>query len=111
VNFQKFFNAALFCLMTGVFCLTVSAQAEPWSHRPMPVAAGNNLYCAGYIQHNAISTENKIIGSKDEADKYNYSQNDYMYINMGANKGVSVGDVFAVVRPRATASFSATLFS
>lgn len=87
--------------MTGISSLTVSAQAEPWSRRSMPVAAGNNLYCAGYIQHNAISTENKIIGSKDEADKYNYAQNDFMYINMGANKGVSVGDVFSVVRPRA----------
>lgn len=64
------------------------------------VAKGNNLYCAGYIQSSAISTANKIIGSSSEADKYNYSQNDYMYINMGTDKGVSVGDVFAVVRPR-----------
>lgn len=69
--------------------------------RPIPVAVGNNLHCAGYIQSSAISTENKIVGSKDESDKYNYSQNDFMYINMGRNKGVNVGDQFSVVRPRA----------
>ncbi len=60
----------------------------------------NNLYCAGFIQYNAISTANKIIGAQDEADKYNYAQNDFLYINMGQNKGVSVGDTFSVVRPR-----------
>ena len=70
-------------------------------HQPVPVAKGNNLYCAGYIQYNGISTENRIIGSNDEADKYLYAQNDLMYINMGTNKGVSEGDVFSVVRPRA----------
>lgn len=67
---------------------------------PMAVATGNNLYCAGYIQSSAISTGNRIIGGQDEADQYNYSQNDFLYINMGNNKGVNVGDVFAVVRPR-----------
>lgn len=68
--------------------------------RAMSVAAGNNLYCAGFIQNSAISTGNKIIGGQDEADKYNYSQNDFLYINMGRDKGVNVGDMFAVVRPR-----------
>ncbi len=72
--------------------------------RPKPaqaVAGKNNLYCAGYIQSNAISTANKIIGGQDEADKFTYAQNDFLYINMGNDKGVNVGDMFAVVRPRA----------
>lgn len=73
------------------------------SERPKPaqaVAGRNSLYCAGYIQSNAISTANKIIGGQDEADKFIYAQNDYLYINMGNDKGVNVGDVFAVIRPR-----------
>lgn len=69
--------------------------AKQWS-----VAGGNNLYCAGYIQSSAISDGNKIIGATDEADKYNYAQNDFLFLNMGSNKGVNVGDMFAVVRPR-----------
>ncbi|MBV9216641.1 MAG: hypothetical protein JO053_10720 [Acidobacteria bacterium] len=67
---------------------------------PMPVAVGNNLYCAGYIQTGGISTTNKIVAGQDEADGFHFSQNDYMYINMGRDKGVNVGDIFAVVRPR-----------
>ena len=67
---------------------------------PAAVAGANNLYCAGYIQQSAMSTANRIIGGQDEADQFTYSQNDFLYINMGRDKGVSVGDVFAVVRPR-----------
>ncbi len=110
VNFQKVFinRAALSCLMLMIFSLAAAAQmtgSTPTvkvsdTHKTWAVAEKNNLYCAGYIQYSAISTGNKIIGANEEADKYNYYENDFMYINMGANKGVSVGDVFAVVRPR-----------
>ncbi|MFN0278236.1 MAG: hypothetical protein ACKVRN_06500 [Pyrinomonadaceae bacterium] len=89
--------------MLAVFSSVSFAQSTvivPGS-RTWSVAAGNNLYCAGYIQSSAISDGNKIVGSVDEADKYNFAQNDFMYINMGSNKGVNVGDMFAVVRPRA----------
>ncbi len=67
---------------------------------PAPAAKGNNLYCAGYIQYSPMATGNRIVGANEEADKYNYAAHDFMYINMGSNKGVNVGDVFAVVRPR-----------
>jgi hypothetical protein len=86
--------------------LAQSAKPTPMmvavkAKQPMPIASGSNLYCAGYIQSSAISTGNKIIGGQDEADQFNYTQNDFLYINMGQNKGVNVGDTFAVVRPRA----------
>lgn len=110
MSFQKSLIAriALLSLLLVVFATDLVAQAvRPTptvvtvkNKAPLAVAVGNNLYCAGYIQTSAINTGNKIIGSNDEADKYNYAHNDYMYINMGSNKGVSVGDIFAVVRPR-----------
>jgi len=78
------------------------SQVVVTPRRPMSVAAGNNLYCAGYIQTSGISTGNRIIGAQDEADKYNFAQNDFMYINMGHDKGVKEGDLFSVVRPRGT---------
>lgn len=110
VNFQKSFVklVVLSSLLIVVFSAFAAAQEQrPMTvtnapKRAMDVAGANNLYCAGFIQSNAINTSNKIVGAKDETDKYNYSQNDFMYINMGQNKGVNVGDVFAVVRPRAT---------
>ena len=70
--------------------------------RKLPIATGNNLYCAGYIQTAGMSTENHIVGANDEADRHLYAQNDFLYINMGRNKGVKVGDMFSVVRPRGT---------
>lgn len=110
MNFQKFFvqKVILSSLLVLIFSAFAAAQGETpaatWvvgnSRVPMSVAAGNNLYCAGYIQSGAISTSNRIVGGNGEADQYNYSQNDFLYINMGRDKGVSVGDMFAVVRPR-----------
>ena len=93
----------LFTLAIALFVFTTAAAAQVVivpAKRPMAVAAGNNLYCAGYIQSSSISTENKIVGAQDEADKYSYAANDYLYINMGHDKGVRVGDMFSVVRPR-----------
>jgi hypothetical protein len=68
--------------------------------RQMAVATGNNLYCAGYIQSGPINTERRIVGANDEAEAHQFSQNNYLYINMGGHSGVKVGDVFSVVRPR-----------
>lgn len=80
--------------------LSAAAYSQAANTTPKPVATGNNLYCAGYIQSSSISTGNHIIGAQNEADGWNYSQNDFVYINMGRDKGVSVGDRFSVVRPR-----------
>lgn len=68
--------------------------------KPMMVAAGNNLYCAGYVQSSPIDTSNKIVGGLEEQEQYQYAQNDYVYLNTGSGKGVQVGDLMSVVRPR-----------
>ncbi len=106
MNFQKFIERTVLSLIFVIlFSAAVAAQGLPSvldgrSIEPRPVVSGANLYCAGYIQTSAISTENRIVGSNDEADRYNFAQNDFLYINMGRNKGVNAGDVFAVIRPR-----------
>ncbi len=110
MSFQKSISVRLLLLILIALPFATFAQQQPVlqvtiSERPkapMAVAGRNNLYCAGYIQSNAINTANKIIGGQDEADKYIYAQNDFLYINMGNDKGVNVGDVFAVIRPRGT---------
>jgi hypothetical protein len=109
VSFQTLTRTGLLFILSFVTAGTgLSQMVQP---TPVPIlqtpkkqselVGANNLYCAGFIQYNAISTANKIIGAQDEADRYNYAQNDFLYINMGQNKGVSVGDTFSVVRPRA----------
>lgn len=105
-SIKSYIARTLLIALTAIsFSIAIFAQDSMPSvradaKRVMSVAAGNNLYCAGFIQTSAISTANKIIGGQDEADKYNYAQNDFLYINMGRDKGVNVGDMFAVVRPR-----------
>lgn len=85
----------------STFAVAQSTLTVEADKGPRAVAVGNNLYCAGYIQTSAIAEGNYIVGSNDEAHQFQYAGNDFMYINMGSNKGVNVGDVFAVVRPRA----------
>jgi hypothetical protein len=68
--------------------------------RTMSVAERNNVYCAGYVQTAPIDTSRKIVGAVDEQEQFMYGQNNFVYINAGANRGVSVGDVMTVLRPR-----------
>ena len=78
----------------------------------LDVVTGNNLYCAGYVQKAPFYTADrksadrpdKVVGAYNEQDGWLYSQNNYMYVNGGADKGVKVGDLFSVIRPRGKVS-------
>lgn len=108
MKFQQLFSrfAGMSVLAVLVFVSGAVAQERkstvvmPGDTRPMPVAAGNNLYCAGYVTDNPISTERKIVGAENEQEQFVYSQGNHVYINAGSSKGVKVGDMFSVVRPR-----------
>ncbi|MEO8574128.1 MAG: hypothetical protein ABI481_09170 [Pyrinomonadaceae bacterium] len=78
----------------------VLTPVTPPMSRTMRVAERNNLYCAGYVQTSPIDTSRKIVGAVEEQDGFLYSQNNFVYVNAGANKGVQVGDMYSIVRPR-----------
>jgi len=89
----------------AIFGATVPAQERPLtvlapSARNMRVAERNNVYCAGYVQSSPIDTSRRIVGAVEEQEQFLYSQNNFVYINAGASKGVQVGDLLTVVRPR-----------
>ncbi len=90
------FATAAFTQRTEPTPVRVIASAA----KPMATAGPNNLYCAGYVQHSPIDTTNRLIGALEEQDGFHYAENDFVYLNIGSGKGVSVGDVMAVVRPR-----------
>ena len=69
-------------------------------NRKMPVAVGNNLYCAGYVETGSVNTANEIVGAENEQEQNIYAEGDNVYISMGTNRGVKVGDVYSVIRPR-----------
>ena len=68
--------------------------------KPVPLATGNNLYCAGYIQTAPVNTDYEVVGAQDESNRFIYAQGNFLYINKGANRDVKVGDMFSVIRPR-----------
>jgi hypothetical protein len=81
-----------------LFAVGVSAQ------RSSDVAAGSNVYCAGYVQTAAVDTSRRIVGAYNEQDGHIFSEGNVVYLNTGANNGVKVGDVMSVTRPRGTAT-------
>lgn len=111
MNLRKFHTSIFAALVFGfgVFISGASAQVKPTPtptviinqmNRSMPVARGNNLACAGFIQTAPIDTSYEIVGATDERDKHIFSQGDELYISAGVNRSVKVGDVFSVIRPR-----------
>lgn len=100
--------AAIFVLVTSSIVWAQGQQISVATQRPMSVATGNNLYCAGYVQiapaytvpREEANRPNKIVGAYDEQDGWIYAQNKYLFINGGEDKGVHVGDMFSVIRPR-----------
>ena len=93
------FAAFVFCAAAPVPAQQPLSVAAP-ATRSMRVAERNNVYCAGYVQSSPIDTSRKIVGGVEEQEQFLYSQNNVVYINAGANKGVQVGDMMSVVRPR-----------
>ncbi|MBA2378562.1 MAG: hypothetical protein H0V76_03190 [Blastocatellia bacterium] len=85
--------AAAALLAGGV---AVSAQMAA----PSTVAVGNNVDCAGYVQRAPINTTNRLVGGQEEQEQFSYAQNNIVYINAGANRGVQPGMQYSVVRPR-----------
>jgi len=106
VSFQKIFKRGFgsFLVITTTVVVPAMAQQRAIStvatRRPIPVASGSNLYCAGFVQKTPINTDNQIVGAVEEQERFNFSQNNYVYINVGNAQGVKMGDIFSVVRPR-----------
>jgi hypothetical protein len=101
-------------VFVSAFCLTVLGQSTRVyrEEKRIDVVAGNNLYCAGFVGSGPFYTApreeatrpNKIVGSYDEQDGRLYSENNFLVINGGADKGSKVGDLYSVIRPRGSVS-------
>ena len=112
---MKFLETSVKSLLTAAFILLASnsfsfGQQPSMTPTPtligrsaqasLPIATGNNLYCAGYIQNAPVNTNYEIVGADNEREQYNFQQGNFVYIGRGANNGVKVGDLFSVFRPR-----------
>src|SRR5215203_3715937 len=112
VKFQKFFGKSFGIFLLGllVFSAVVSAQDRKaklivsQATKNLPIAGANNLYCAGYVQNAQVNTSSKIVGAENEQEQNLYSQGNNVYISLGENRNVQVGDMFSVIRPRGQVS-------
>lgn len=110
MSFQKFYKTSFGTLFLVIFILTANAFAQKPTATPqviftrdtrtVSVAGKNNLYCAGYVESGTVNTANEVVGAELEQEKRIFAQGDNLYISMGANRGVKVGDMFSVIRPR-----------
>ncbi|MBC7901313.1 MAG: hypothetical protein H7070_14815 [Saprospiraceae bacterium] len=111
MSFQIFFKKGAAIVFGGLCVLTSIAAAQPrtsptptvvWGNdkKPYNVAERNNLYCAGYVQASPVNTDNRLVGAVQEQEQFMYAEGDVVYLNMGSNKGVQVGNMMSVVRPR-----------
>jgi hypothetical protein len=112
VSFQKFYQTSFKTLFFVLVITAAQAFAQTPTATPrliitqddrsMPLSGSNNLYCAGYVETGEVNTANEIVGAVEEQEQNIYAQGDNVYISMGANRGVKVGDMFSVIRPRGT---------
>lgn len=99
MNFQSLRKVGVASLFAAACFLGSNADAQAQGSNSYRIAERSNLQCAGYVQSSPIDTSNRIVGSWNEQDGWNYSQGEFVYMNVPAG-GAKVGDVFAVVRPK-----------
>lgn len=110
MSFQNFYRVSFGTLSLIVILFSANAFAQQPTPTPlmmidrnmreMPVVGKNGLYCAGYVETGTVDYKNEIVGAEKEQEKNLYAQNDFVFISMGVNKGVKVGDMMSVIRPR-----------
>ena len=107
IGFKSLLTIVFLCAVSSLVAFGQQPNATPTptvifdqTKREMPIATGNNLYCAGYIQNTRFYSNYEIVGADRERDQNIFQQGNYVYIGRGANTDIKVGDMFSVVRPR-----------
>jgi len=83
------------CLGATISSAQTAPQAAPATRQPDYTA----LNCSGFVSDPKVPEEIRLISGEQSNSKLTFAQGDYVYINRGQDKGVRVGDRFAIVRP------------
>ncbi|MBI4855012.1 MAG: hypothetical protein HY819_24695 [Acidobacteria bacterium] len=100
---RKLKNAILFSSLALTLIISTSGNlvsAQEGERRPIPIANGDRVYCAGFISDTKINYDMRIIGSEREAERSIYTNGMRTFINKGRADGIQVGDTYQVIRPR-----------
>jgi len=106
-------KATLFCLVMLALVGAAHAQVvEPTPKPVMPpimprvveeplrVTGKSGMYCAGYIRYQKLPKTPQIVGAEQEQEQRLYAEGDIVYIDAGAQEGVTMGRHYQVIRPR-----------
>jgi hypothetical protein len=92
-------NLAALCLSVLGGAVVCSAQTPPQTGAEKKQADYSYVYCAGFVSDPKVPDDIRIISGEQSNYKIAFVDGEYVYLNRGEDKGVKVGDRFAVVRP------------
>lgn len=72
----------------------------PESRQPAPAARPSESACGGFIEQAQQQAAGQIVGAEQEKEHSIFAEGDMVFVDMGAQGGVRVGQEFSVVRPR-----------
>jgi len=64
------------------------------------IAGRTNLYCAGYIKYQRFAQSPEIVGAEGEPEQRTFAEGDTVFLNWGAQQGITKGQRFQIVRPK-----------
>jgi hypothetical protein len=82
---------SVFALAGASVC---SAQAPSVATQP----DYTSVYCSGFVSDQKMPDGIRLVSGEQSTFKITFERGDYVYINRGTDKGVRVGDRYAVVR-------------
>src|SRR5256886_3443763 len=76
-----------------------SAQNAPQAAPQNPPVDYSAVHCSGFVTDQRVPDEVRLVSGEQSNYKSIFARGDYVHINRGEDKGVRVGERFAVVRP------------
>jgi hypothetical protein len=90
---------AALCLVVLPGAAIISAQNAQQGPRIPTQVTYSTVNCSGFVTDQKVPDAVAIISGEQSNYKITFERGDFVYINRGQDKGVRVGDRFAVVRP------------
>jgi hypothetical protein len=92
-------NLAALCLSIFAGATVTSAQTAQQTGSAGKQPDYSYVYCSGFVSDPKIPDDIRVISGEQSNYKITFDDAEYIYINRGQDKGVKVGDRFAIVRP------------
>jgi hypothetical protein len=92
-------NLAALGLSIFLSAAVCSAQNAPSNSGGIVQPGYSPVNCSGFITDQKVPDEIRVVSGEQPGYKVTFARGDYVYLNRGQDKGVRVGDRFAVMRP------------